>query len=315
MTNVLITGVAGFIGSNLAAYHLNKGDIVYGVDSFISSFRSNRHLQNLKDSGMIFFEQHVQKDWDWANSIESCEIIYNFACPASPPIYQRFPLYTMDTCYLGTKNVLDYAITNESKVIHASTSEVYGDPNISPQTESYRGNVNTWGIRANYDEGKRIAETLCFEYMRRLELDVVVFRIFNTYGPNMDPDDGRVVTNFIKQALKNEPITIYGDGLQTRSFCYIDDLIRAATYAAENVKSSSPINVGNPIEFTMIELAHTVIDLCDSKSKIVYLPLPEDDPLQRKPDISKAKMVLNWEPQVTLNEGLIKMIEYMRTVT
>jgi UDP-glucuronate decarboxylase len=245
------------------------------------------------------------------------DVIYNFACPASPPRYQSMPIETMMTCVIGTKNVLDLALEHNAVVVHASTSEVYGDPDVSPQPEKYRGLVNSFGPRACYDEGKRAAEALCYDYIHKFNLDVRIVRIFNTYGPNMDPDDGRVISNFINQALRGGPLTIYGDGSQTRSFCYVDDLVdgivKLAAINNDQRLWSRPINLGNPDEFTIAELARMVTERYPDV-KIVHRDLPADDPLQRKPDITTAKNVLVWEPRVQLSYGLDRTIEYFKKI-
>jgi UDP-glucuronate decarboxylase len=238
--------------------------------------------------------------------------IYNLACPASPVHYQYNPIKTIKTSILGTMNMLGLAKRVKAKILQASTSEVYGDPLVHPQPESYRGNVNPIGPRACYDEGKRAAETLCFDYHRQHKVDIRVVRIFNTYGPNMQFNDGRVVSNFIVQALKNEDITVYGDGKQTRSFCYVSDLVRGMIDFMNQEQHLGPINLGNDGEFTILELAEKVIQLTHSKSKITFKPLPEDDPLQRKPDLSLARKLINYEPKIKLEEGLIKTIEYFK---
>ena len=240
--------------------------------------------------------------------------IYNLACPASPPHYQYNPIKTAKTSVYGAINMLGLAKRVHARILQASTSEVYGDPEVHPQPESYRGNVNTIGIRSCYDEGKRMAETLFFDYHRQNDVDIRVIRIFNTYGPRMNPEDGRVVSNFIVQALKNEDITIYGDGKQTRSFCYVDDFIEGMYRMMNCEDFTGPVNLGNPGEFTMIELAQKVIDLTGSSSKLVYMPLPSDDPTQRKPVIDLAKEKLNWKPTIALEEGLKRTIEYFKTV-
>jgi UDP-glucuronate decarboxylase len=245
-----------------------------------------------------------------------CDEIYNLACPASPGAYQWDPIQTMKTSVLGSYNMLGLAKRTGAKILQASTSEVYGDPSVHPQTEDYWGNVNPIGIRSCYDEGKRAAETLCMDYWRTHSVDVRIIRIFNTYGPRMATDDGRVVSNFIVQALQNKPITVYGDGNQTRSFCYVDDLINGMIqYMAlgKDVSIPGPINLGNPGEFTMLELANKVKQITGSTSQILQMPLPQDDPKQRRPDISKAKQYLFWEPEIELEEGLLKTIEYFKT--
>ena len=239
--------------------------------------------------------------------------IYNAACPASPPAYQKSPTYTVKTCFLGVMNMLDLAKKNNATMLQFSTSEIYGDPEVHPQTEDYRGNVNPIGIRACYDEGKRVGETLMFDYFREFGSKIKVIRIFNTYGPNMDINDGRVVSNFITQALKGEDITIYGDGTQTRSFCYVDDLIESIVKMMNSDESfAGPVNLGNPGEFTMLELANLIIKLTKSKSKIVFEELPSDDPTKRKPNISLAKEKLGWEPKINLEKGLKKTIAYFK---
>jgi UDP-glucuronate decarboxylase len=246
--------------------------------------------------------------------IVEVDAIANFACPASPVQYQKFPVQTIKTSILGITNMLGLAKRLNIKIMQASTSEVYGDPSISPQTETYWGNVNPIGIRACYDEGKRVAETIMFDYNRQYGTKIKIARIFNTYGPRMSLDDGRVVTNFVGQALRNQPITIYGDGLQTRSFCFVDDLINGLSALFDsNEDVKGPINIGNPREFTMLELATLVIKLTNSKSEITFVALPQDDPRQRKPDITVAKNILGWEPQIQLENGLIKTIEYLQT--
>lgn len=304
---ILVTGGAGFIGSHLCERLLNEGNEVICVDNFFTGKKRNIiHL--LKNS---YFEI-LRHDITFPLYIEVDEI-YNLACPASPVYYQFDPIQTTKTSVIGAINMLGLAKRLKIKILQASTSEIYGDPKIHPQTETYRGNVNPIGPRACYDEGKRCAETLFFDYYRQLNLKIKVVRIFNTYGPNMQPDDGRVVSNFILQALKNEDITIYGDGNQTRSFCYIDDLVEGIIKMMNRGDDfTGPVNLGNPNEFTILELAKIIIKLTNSKSKFVYKPLPEDDPMQRKPDISLAKKELGWEPKIPLEEGLIKAIDYFQ---
>jgi len=302
---VLVTGGAGFLGSFLCERLLNEGCDVICMDNFFTGRKANiAHLINNP-----FFEL-MRHDVTFPFFVEVDEI-YNLACPASPVHYQFDPVQTTKTSVHGAINVLGLAKRVKAKVFQASTSEVYGDPSVHPQPESYWGNVNPIGIRSCYDEGKRCAETLFFDYHRQNNVRIKVARIFNTYGPRMHPHDGRVVSNFIMQALKGEDITIYGDGQQTRSFCYATDLIEGwMRLMATGDDVTGPINLGNPGEFTMIELAENVIELTDSKSKLVYEPLPEDDPKQRKPDITLAKEKLGWEPTVPLREGLAKTIEY-----
>ena len=305
---ILITGGAGFLGSNLSEKLLKNGHEVVALDNFRTSLRSN--IDRLQDyDGFQFIEQDVIEPFDL-----ECDQIYNLACPASPPLYQIDPLYTAAISYHGTVNSLELAKKNGARIFHASTSEVYGDPIVHPQVESYRGNVNTTGPRACYDEGKRMAETLCADYHRVHGVDTRMVRIFNTYGPFMNPDDGRVVSNFIVQALKGKDITIYGDGSQTRSFCYVDDLLNGFDLLMNASNCHEPVNIGNPEEFTIRELAEQVIEKIDPDLKTIYLPLPEDDPLQRKPNISKARELFNWEPSVKLSKGLDKTIAHFTEV-
>ncbi|SES69010.1 UDP-glucuronic acid decarboxylase family protein [Thalassotalea agarivorans] len=304
---VLVTGGAGFLGSHLCTRLINKGHEVICLDNYFTGNKKN--ILHLMDSP--FFEL-IRHDVSFPISLEVDEI-YNLACPASPPHYQFDPIQTTKTSVLGAINMLDLAKKCKAKILQASTSEVYGDPEIHPQPESYRGAVNTIGIRACYDEGKRCAESLFFDYHRQYAVDIKVMRIFNTYGPNMNPEDGRVVSNFIVQALKGEDITIYGDGLQTRSFCYVDDLIDGMMRLMNSADDfTGPVNIGNPDEFTMLELAQKVIELTGSESQIIYQPLPQDDPMQRQPIISLAKQELDWEPKIKLSEGLNKTIEYFK---
>ena len=306
---ILITGAAGFLGFNLSKKFLAEGHLVTGLDDFTTG--SSKHIKELeKDENFRFIFQDVREPIHG-----NFDGILNFACPASPLHYQADPVRTLETNFLGMVNVLRLAKDLNARVLQASTSEVYGDPLITPQVESYWGNVNPVGIRSCYDEGKRAAETICFDYLRQHNLDIRVIRIFNTYGPGMAIGDGRVVSNFIVQALKGENLTIYGDGSQTRSFCYVADLVDGIykTFTAEvNVKS--PINLGNPNEFTMLELANLVIKLTNSKSKIAKITLPADDPKQRCPDISLAKKTLNWEPNVSLETGIEKTVDYFRSL-
>jgi UDP-glucuronate decarboxylase len=302
---ILVTGGAGFLGSHLCERLVNEGNDVLCLDSFFTGSKDNvAHLM-----GNPYFEL-IRHDVSQPIFLEVDEI-YNLACPASPPHYQYDPVHTTKTSVMGAINMLGMAKRNKAKILQASTSEVYGDPEIHPQPESYWGHVNTIGPRSCYDEGKRCAETLFFDYKRQHNLKIKVARIFNTYGPRMHPNDGRVVSNFIMQALQGESITIYGDGSQTRSFCYVDDLIEAFVRlmgTADEV--TGPINTGNPGEFSMLELASLVIELTNSKSKLIFEPLPADDPKQRQPDITLAKSVLDWEPKVKLEEGLKHTIAY-----
>ncbi|SHO59523.1 UDP-glucuronic acid decarboxylase family protein [Algoriphagus zhangzhouensis] len=309
MKRVLVSGGAGFLGSHLCDRLLKEGNEVLCVDNFFTGRRSNiHHLLDHKNFELL------RHDVTHPLFVEVDEI-YNLACPASPIHYQFDPVQTTKTSVIGAMNMLGLAKRLKIKILQASTSEVYGDPEIHPQPESYRGNVNTLGIRACYDEGKRCAETLFFDYHRQHGVPIKVMRIFNTYGPRMHPNDGRVVSNFIVQALKGEDITIYGDGMQTRSFCYVDDNIQGM-YSLMNSRDgfTGPVNIGNPGEFTMLELANEIIELTNSKSKLVFLPLPQDDPMQRKPVIDLAKKELNWEPTIKLRDGLTKTIEYFEGV-
>ncbi len=302
---ILVTGGAGFLGSNLCAHLLQQGHEVVALDNFYTGRIQN--IEPLKKNSKFSVIDHdvikpIELGVDW---------IFNLACPASPPHYQKDPIFTTKTSVLGALNMLELAEKNKARILQASTSEVYGDPEVHPQPESYKGAVNPIGIRACYDEGKRCAESLFFDYHRTRGTDIKVIRIFNTYGPNMDPEDGRVVSNFILQALKGEPITMYGDGLQTRSFCYVDDLISGIVAMMESPSSFvGPVNLGNDQEFTLLELAHQIIELTGSSSKIMFKPLPADDPTRRKPDISLANKVLSWQPQISLYDGLQKTIEY-----
>ena len=306
-TRVLVTGGAGFIGSHLCERLLELGYEVICMDNLFTGQKDNiRHLLNNP-----YFE-FIRKDVLEDIHVE-CDQIYNLACPASPVHYQYDPIKTIKTSFIGALHVLGLAKRCNATVLQASTSEVYGDPEVHPQPETYWGHVNPDGIRSCYDEGKRAAETLFFDYHRQHGVNIKVVRIFNTYGPNMRGDDGRVVSNFIVQALKNQNITIYGNGKQTRSFCYVDDLVEALIKMMNSKKSfTGPVNLGNPGEFTMLELAKKVIKLTGSKSKIVYKPLPQDDPTQRKPVIDLAKKELKWKPTISLDEGLEKTIGYFK---
>lgn len=306
---ILITGAAGFLGSHLTKKLLAENHSVIGIDDLSTGSMVN--LEIFKENRNFQFIEH-----DVRSPIEiPVEAIFNFACPASPIHYQADPVKTIETNFLGIINMLHLARKHGSTLIQASTSEIYGDPEITPQTENYWGNVNPIGIRSCYDEGKRAAETLCMDYKRQFNVDTRIIRIFNTYGPNMAVGDGRVVSNFIVQALQNENITIYGDGSQSRSFCYVDDLIDGifSIYRASK-KIETPINLGNPNEFKMIELANIVLEEIQSNSKIIYMPLPQDDPTQRCPDISKAKEILSWEPKIQLREGIRNTAEYFKKV-
>jgi UDP-glucuronate decarboxylase len=302
---ILVTGGAGFLGSHLCDFLLKEGNEVICVDNFYTGTKRNvEHL--LKNP---YFEL-IRHDVTFPLYVEVDEI-YNLACPASPIHYQFDPVQTTKTSVHGAINMLGLAKRIKARIFQASTSEVYGDPEVHPQKETYWGHVNPIGFRSCYDEGKRCAETLFFDYYRQHKLTIKVARIFNTYGPRMHPNDGRVVSNFIVQALKNEPITVYGKGEQTRSFCYVDDLIAGITlFMATPTEFTGPVNLGNPTEFTILELAEKVIKLTRSASKIVYKPLPQDDPKQRRPDISLAEEKLSWKPRIPLEEGLVKTIDY-----
>ena len=306
---VLVTGGAGFLGSHLCDRLLKDGNDVICVDNLFTGSKDN--IRHLLDNPYFEFIRH---DVIQPVFVE-CDQIYNLACPASPIQYQRDPIYTTKTSIYGAFNALGLAKRTGARILQSSTSEVYGDPECNPQPESYRGCVNTIGPRSCYDEGKRVAETLFFDYHRQHGVDIKVMRIFNTYGPRMDIGDGRVVSNFIVQALKGEDITIYGDGSQTRSFCYVDDLIEGMVRLMNSREEfTGPVNIGNPGEFTIKQLAEMVIDLTGSKSKLIYMDLPMDDPTQRKPDISLAQKELTWELTIPLREGLIKTIEYFKGV-
>jgi len=309
MKKILVTGGAGFLGSHLCERLLNDGHDVLCVDNFFTGSKQNiaHLLSNPRFELMrhdVTFPLYVEVDQ-----------IYNLACPASPIHYQFDPVQTTKTAVHGAINMLGLAKRLKARILQASTSEVYGDPEVHPQPEPYWGKVNPIGIRSCYDEGKRCAETLFFDYWRQHQLEIKVMRIFNTYGPRMHPNDGRVVSNFIVQALKGDSITIYGDGSQTRSFCYVNDLIDGMIKLMDSPADfTGPVNIGNPCEFTMLELAECVLSLIGGKSKIVFMPLPADDPKQRQPDISLAKQVLNWEPKVPLQEGLRSTIAYFESV-
>jgi len=303
---ILVTGGAGFLGSHLCQRLLDEGNHVLCVDNYFTG--SIENIQSLMSNP--YFEV-IRQDICMSLYVEVDEI-YNLACPASPKYYQLDPIQTMKTSILGTFNMLGLAKRTGAKILHTSTSEIYGDPKVHPQTESYWGNVNPIGIRACYDEGKRAAETLCFDYNRKHGVDIKVVRIFNTYGPRTGVDDGRVVSNFIIQALRGDPITIYGDGSQTRSFCYVDDMINGLVAMMQS-SLTGPVNLGNPSEFTVKELAMMVLRLTQSSSKIMYKELPQDDPQQRRPNISLARDKLSWEPKVDLETGLKETIEYFRT--
>ena len=311
MKTSLITGGAGFIGSHLGERLLQEGNKIICVDNFLSSSRENVS-DLLVNPNFKLIEHDIIEPLFIDEKIDE---IYNLACPASPIHYQKNAIRTIKANTIGVINMLGLARHHGAKILQASTSEVYGDPIVHPQTEEYRGNVNPDGPRACYDEGKRCAETLFFDYWRTHNLKIKIVRIFNTYGSKMAKDDGRVVSNFILQALENKDITMYGDGSQTRSFCYVDDLVEGLIKMMNtNDKITGPINLGNPGEFTILELAKKVLELTGSKSKIIFEDLPVDDPKQRKPDISKAKKILNWEPKINFQDGLIETINYFKSI-
>ena len=306
---ILVTGGAGFIGSHLCKRLVEEGNDVICLDNFFTGSKQN--IEQLLDFHNFELIRHDVTE----PILLEVDQIYNLACPASPVHYQYNPVKTIKTSVLGATNMLGLAKRVKARILQASTSEVYGNPTVHPQPEEYWGNVNPIGIRSCYDEGKRVAETLFFDYHRQNDVDIKVIRIFNTYGPNMNANDGRVVSNFIVQALKGEDITIYGDGTQTRSFCYVDDLVEGMIRMMNSRDGfTGPVNLGNPGEFTMLELAEKVIKLTGSESKIVHQPLPADDPTQRKPVIDLAKKELDWEPTIMLDEGLKRTIEYFRGV-
>ena len=309
MKRILVTGGAGFIGSHLCKRLLQDGEDVICVDNLFTGTKKN--IEELMDNHYFEFIRHdVTKEL-----LVEVDQIYNLACPASPVHYQYDPVKTINTSVMGAINMLELARKTKARILQASTSEVYGDPTVHPQPENYWGNVNPIGIRSCYDEGKRVAETIFFDYHRQYGVDIKVVRIFNTYGTNMSTNDGRVVSNFIVQALKNHDITIYGEGTQTRSFCYVDDLVDGMIRMMNSKEGfTGPVNLGNPGEFTMLELAEKVIALTGSSSKIVHKPLPQDDPAQRQPIIDLAKENLGWEPRIELEEGLKRTIEYFKDV-
>jgi UDP-glucuronate decarboxylase len=308
MATILVTGGAGFLGSHLCDRLIKRGDEVLCVDNFFTGRKENiAHL-----IGHANFEL-IRHDIVEPLLLD-VEQIYNLACPASPKAYQYNPIKTIKTSTVGMVNVLGIAKRCRARILQASTSEVYGDPDVHPQREDYWGHVNPIGPRSCYDEGKRVAETLCMNYHQANGVEVRIIRIFNTYGPRMDPDDGRVISNFIMQALRDEQLTVFGDGRQTRSFCYVSDLIEGMIRMMDQDAEVGPVNVGNPNEFTMLELANQVLELTGSKSTLRHEPLPGDDPKQRCPDISKAMLVLDWTPKINLREGLQKTIEYYRGV-
>lgn len=309
MNRILVTGGAGFIGNHLCRRLLKEDNYVICLDNFFTGLK--RHIEDMLDNPNFELLEH-----DIVNPIDiEVNQIYNLACPASPSHYQYDPVKTMKTSVLGIINMLELAKKYNATLLHASTSEVYGNPLIHPQKETYWGNVNPIGIRSCYDEGKRAAETLMMDYHRQYGVDIRIIRIFNTYGPNMDPNDGRVVSNCIVQAINGDDITIYGDGTQTRSFCYVDDLVDGAIRMMNNSRNFiGPVNLGNPSERTVLNLAEIILEMTGSKSKIVHKELPSDDPVKRKPDITIAKEILGWEPKVDIKDGLKKTIEYFKSI-
>lgn len=308
MKTILITGGAGFLGSHLCEKLLNSDNKIICLDNLYTGNINNiKHL--LDNPNFSFVEHDIIEPYNTINVDE----IYNLACPASPPHYQKDPIKTLKTSVIGIINLLEIAKNNNAKILQASTSEIYGNPLMHPQEEEYFGNVNTIGLRSCYDEGKRCAETIISDYRRMYNIETRIVRIFNTYGPKMSPNDGRIISNFIVQALNNNEITVYGDGSQTRSFCYVDDTIDGLIKLM-NSNYNMPVNIGNPQEKTVLDIAKLVIKLTNSKSKIVYKPLPSDDPVKRKPDIAKAKSIINWTPKTELELGLSKTIEYFKTI-
>lgn len=305
---ILVTGGAGFLGTNLTARLLNEGNYVICIDNFLSGLRE--HIEGFLDNPNYELIEH-----DIIDPIDlEVDEIYNLACAGSPPAYQADPIHTTKTCVHGILNMLELAKKNNAKIMQASTSEVYGDPEVHPQVETYLGNVNPNGIRSCYDEGKRCAESLMFDHQRMYGTKIKIARIFNTYGPHMDPKDGRVVSNFIVQSIQGKPLTIYGDGSQTRSFCYVDDLIEGFIRLMATSEFTGPVNLGNPGEFTVKELAEKTQQMINPSAEITYLPLPADDPTKRRPDITLAKKELGWEPTIVLDEGLKKTIAYFKSI-
>tara|TARA_E500000178_G_C16922715_1_gene707980 strand:+ start:118 stop:1071 length:954 start_codon:yes stop_codon:yes gene_type:complete len=309
---ILITGGTGFIGSNLCNFLINNNEKIICIDNnYTGNINNIKHLLNNPNFEFFNIDINDKNKIDKLDKYNFNEI-YHLACPASPKDYQKDPIFTLDTNYIGTKNLLELSRKCNSRILLTSTSEIYGDPLESPQNEKYWGNVNTIGIRSCYDEGKRIAETLLTDYNRKYNVDIRIVRIFNTYGPNLNPNDGRVVSNFINQAIKNDDITIYGNGLQTRSFCYVDDMVTGLFKTMKSQSYIGPINLGNPNEITILEIAKIIIKLTESKSKLVYNELPSDDPKIRNPDITKAIEYLQWKPNILLESGLHKTIDYFK---
>jgi nucleoside-diphosphate-sugar epimerase len=310
----LVTGAAGFLGSHLCDRLRRDGIEVLGLDNFYTGRRANiAHLD--EDSGFSFFEHDVTRPLD-ASAVGPLDLIFNMACPGSPPAFQRDPLFTLETNYVGTRNLLELARETGSIILQASTSEIYGDPTIHPQVEDYWGNVNCFGPRGCYDEGKRVAETLMLEYARRHGVRIKIARIFNTYGPRMDPEDGRIISSFIVQALRGESITVFGDGNQTRSFCYVDDLVDGLVRMAASESSfTGPVNLGSTTEYTVLDTARIIKEMTGSRSGTIFKALPEDDPKKRNPDIRLAESKLGWHPEVSFEQGAAQTIEYFRKYT
>ena len=307
MARVVVLGASGFLGSHLCDWLIARGDEVVGIDDMSSSTGANlRTLES--ESRFTFVKCNISEGIAVDGHVDA---VLNFASPASPPRYLEMPIHTLRTGSQGTENALQFALEKNARFIMASTSEVYGDPTVSPQSETYWGNVNSIGERSCYDEAKRYAEALCMAYKRQHNVDLGIVRIFNTYGPRLDPNDGRVVSNFVCQAIQGHDLTVYGDGSQTRSFCFVDDEIRGIIALLDS-DECGPINIGNPVEFTMLELAEIVLELTGSSSKVVHKPLPSDDPMQRCPNITKAQQLLGWEPKVNLREGLAQTIDWFR---
>lgn len=313
MKSVLITGAAGFLGSHLSEHYLRQGFTVYGLDNFYTGLKSNIAELKSKYPEFHFVEADVSTDWPILAAVKDLQYVFHFASPASPPHYQKLALETLWVNTLGLKHAIQFADRHQARVIFASTSEVYGDPEFSPQPESYWGNVNSFGERSCYDEAKRFGEALIFSHNKKHQTRHGLVRIFNTYGPRMNPNDGRVVINFILQALQNKDLTVYGDGLQTRSFCYVDDLINGISRYAD-AGLTFPVNLGNDTEFTMLELAEVVLKHIPSKSKLTFQDLPSDDPKKRRPDLTLAKKHLNgWQPEVPLKDGVLRMAEWLKS--
>jgi len=311
--HIFITGGAGFIASHLVEHILSQGHSVTGIDNFITG--SGNNIKSVVNNPAFHFIKQDILTFNYTSIKEPVDVVFHMASPASPIQYKKYPLETLQVNSVGTKQALDFATEKKALFVYASTSEVYGDPLVHPQVEWYWGNVNPNGVRSCYDEAKRFGEAMCMTYVRTKKTRVRIARIFNTYGPRMDVNDGRVISNFIVQAIKNEPITLYGTGKQTRSFCYVSDLVRGLwNLSTKKLETGEVINIGNPNEMTMIEIANKVKIATESTSTFVYQPIEQDDPLKRKPDISKAKELLDWEPKVTLGEGLDKTIEYFKSI-